>query len=271
METRFEYDLLNYPGLVFSNTNPALLACRAATHAVEFTRPDRCRVLELGCGKGTNLLAQAYIFPESEFTGFDLSASHIEAAKSAAAKININNTFFRQVNILDLNETELGKFDYIVAHGVYSWVPEDVRKKLLAVFRTCLAERGIGYLSFNAYPGCRIRETVWDALRFYTRDIVDVHEKLQRSLSLAREIVGSMDGRVGFKPLFAREVESLFEKGLPFVLHDELSPSLQPFYFHEFAHDLEENDLQFLCSADPLTSFPDNLNESGQKLFQVDG
>lgn len=272
METELEYDLLNYPGLVFSNTSPAHLACRAASHGIEFTRPDKCRVLELGCAKGTNLLAHAYSFPQSEFHGFDLSASHIAAAKAASARIGVSNAFFRQMNILDLDEKELGKFDYIVAHGVYSWVPDEVRRKILSLYKACLAEDGIGYISFNAYPGCHGREILWNAIRFFTKDSGDIEEKLQRSIAVAQSIEASIDDRVRYKPVFSREVESLLDKPLPFVLHDDLSPALQPFYFHEFAGHLEESGLQFLCEADPLTSFTGNLNESGQEFVaSMDG
>lgn len=266
MQTDFEYDLLSYPGLVFSKTNPERLATRAALHSIKASPPDKSRVLELGCGDGTNLLAQAYCFPESKFLGIDLSRAHIESADKAASGIGMTNVTFLQADVLALEEANLGFFDYIVSHGLYSWVPDDVREKVLHLYKSCLAENGVGFISFNAYPGCRYREALWDGLRYFTRDEADVNEKVKRSLMLARVIENSMNESEPYKPFYSMEVERLFEKAPPYILHDDLSPSLQPFYFYEFAADIEKNELQYVCEADPATSFTGNLNETGQKL-----
>src|SRR5215831_9257249 len=102
---------------------------------------DRCRVLELGCGDGGNLIPMAYRLPGSEFVGLDRGERGIEAGRAMARAARVSNIDLRCLDILDTG-SELGKFDYIIAHGVYSWVPELVQERLLAICRTHLNPQG---------------------------------------------------------------------------------------------------------------------------------
>ena len=271
MDKTLEYDIVAYPGQIFSRTNPERLAALASTYGIAAAAPERCRVLELGCGDGLNLLSQAYCFPESEFHGIDLSSTHVEYGTVATRRIGIKNSSLRRADILELEPNSLGKFDYIVAHGLYSWVPPEVREKALELYRECLADNGIGYISFNAYPGCRMREMLWDGLRYFTRGVPDVNDRVKKALTLGKVMERSMpDGKL-YKAVYEDEVGMLFSRPAPFVLHDDLSPALQSFYFHEFAEHLESNDLQFVCESDPGASFTGNLNETALSLIESVG
>jgi 2-polyprenyl-3-methyl-5-hydroxy-6-metoxy-1,4-benzoquinol methylase len=139
MET-VEYDAFPYPAISFAHTNPERMATMAAYSGVTAAQPDKCRVLELGCANGTNLLSHAYCFPNSEFLGIDISSRQIEDANKAAESLRLRNTTFRKCDILELNSSELGTFDFIVAHGVYTWVPTSVRKRILS----CTNYFGVG-------------------------------------------------------------------------------------------------------------------------------
>ena len=82
----------------------------------------RCRVLELGCASGGNLIPMAMDFPDSEFLGIDLSARQIEAGKVHLANLKPRNIELRAASIMDV-DAGYGQFDYIICHGVFSWVP----------------------------------------------------------------------------------------------------------------------------------------------------
>jgi tRNA G46 methylase TrmB len=93
-----------------------------------------CRVLELGCGNGANLIPMALTLPGSRFTGVDLAGTPIAAARTLTDELGLGNIAFHQRDSMEL-EPGFAEFDYIIAHGVYSWVPPPVRDKLLAVCR----------------------------------------------------------------------------------------------------------------------------------------
>src|SRR6478752_7458358 len=116
------YDELPYPTRPRYSTHPDCLALLATLAGMQPTPIDRCRMLELGCGPGGNLLPLADAFPHSQFVGVDLSARQIEMGQEIVRALAMPNLQLEAKSILDI-DASLGEFDYIVAHGVYSWVP----------------------------------------------------------------------------------------------------------------------------------------------------
>ena len=188
MTEQYSYDRVPYPSLTFPKTSPERLASQAAINGLKATDPCECRYLELGCGDGTNLLAHAYLYPKSQFTGIDLSQIHIESANAAAAELGIKNTVFRQMNVMDLKRGDLDQFDYIVAHGLFSWVPEAVRLRVLDIYSEHLNSNGVGYLSYNTYPGCHIRTMFNEIMRYHARKIDEPMQKVNSSVSMIKFI-----------------------------------------------------------------------------------
>src|SRR5438045_961381 len=142
------YDVLPYGDRTFPRTHPDLLATVAMLFGMAPAPPERCRVLELGCAGGANLIAMAEGLPGSDFLGIDLSARQVAAGRERVRAKGLANVELRRMNILDVGE-DFGRFDYILCHGVYSWVPADVRDKILAVCGQNLASRGVAYVSRN--------------------------------------------------------------------------------------------------------------------------
>jgi len=126
---------------------------------------EMCRVLEVGCGDGNNLVPMAVSLPQSEFVCIDLSAVAIEKGKTISAQINLANVRLETLDLLD-DLADLGQFDFIIAHGFYSWVPPHVQKRLLSVCDQHLSSNGIAFVSYNTYPGCHLRKAVRDLMLF---------------------------------------------------------------------------------------------------------
>ena len=93
---------------------------------------DSCRVLELGCSSGGNLLPIAEVYPTSDFVGVDAAGVAINEGKKIVDVCGLQNVNLRQADILDLGD-DIGSFDYIICHGVFSWVPDQVRKRILQI------------------------------------------------------------------------------------------------------------------------------------------
>src|SRR5688500_10900836 len=135
---RAAYAEVPYPGLAFPQSHPDRLATNALLMGMKPAAPEDCRVLELGCGDGGNLIPMAAALEGSEFVGLDLEPSAIARATERAAALGARNATFVAEDLATLDPEQLGRFDYVVAHGVYSWVPRTVADRLLAVCRAVL-------------------------------------------------------------------------------------------------------------------------------------
>ena len=250
METAFSYDTMPYPSKFFLQTHPDRLATIGTFYGMNPPKIETCRLLDLGCGNGSNLIAHAFRLPEAEFVGVDLSGRHIKHAQETTQELNIENIEFREMDVLEMSVEEFGKFDYIIAHGLFAWVPEIVREKILDLCREMLAENGIGYISYNAYPGAHYRELVREMMLFDTKETEDPMEKVGNAITFLTSLMKNATETKAYKPLLLSELQRHFEHDAADIFHDDLAEFYQPFYFHEFASMLEENDLQFLSEAE---------------------
>src|SRR3954466_10350885 len=159
------YDAIPYPTSPFRQTRPERLAAIAKQFGLTPPPAQNCRVLELGCSMGGNLIVMAQDHPESRFVGIDASSRQIADGWKTIDALGLKNIQLRQLDILDIGD-DLGEFDYIISHGVYSWVPPRVQNKMLEVCQRHLAPNGVAYISYNTLPGWHIRGVVRDMM-FY--------------------------------------------------------------------------------------------------------
>ena len=150
------YDEVRYSNYPYAQTHPDRLATVAILYGLEPPDPFHARVLEIGCGAGGNLMAMAAATPGIRAVGVDLAAAPIEeATRGGQAEIGLDNLEFRQADVRALTDGALGEFDYIVAHGVYGWIPEDARDALLALIGE-LAHRGRARVRLLQRPARRL-------------------------------------------------------------------------------------------------------------------
>jgi SAM-dependent methyltransferase len=241
------YDQIRYPSVAFPQTHPDRLAAVGMLTGMDPAPPQRCRYLELGCGSGMNLLSMAPLLPDSTFLGIDLAAGPIEEASASVKALALGNLEFRCGDIAHLGG--LGSFDYIVAHGVYSWVPEYVRKALLALCRAHLAPNGIAYISYNTYPGGHVRQMVRHMMRYHVHGLSDAGERLQQGRALIKFLVDAKSGPELYAQLLERELTHLTKADPGLVQHDDLAEINDPCYFHQFAAAAADHDLQYIAEA----------------------
>lgn len=151
-----DYDAVEYPHAPITTADPDRIAVMGALFGMQPVAPSRCRVLELGCGSGGNLIPLADRHPDSTFFGVDLSPAAIAQGQRRIDALGLTNLRLEQMDVMDFPPAA-GEFDFIVAHGLLSWVPPPVRDRVLAIAGRHLAPQGIAYVSYNAYPGCHLR------------------------------------------------------------------------------------------------------------------
>ncbi|MHB1317830.1 MAG: methyltransferase regulatory domain-containing protein [Anaerolineae bacterium] len=270
------YDDVPYPILCYTQTHPDRLATCARLLGLEPAPVERCRVVELGCASGGNLIPMAATLPESTFVGIDLSARQITEASATVAALGLKNAAFFAIDIRDVTPS-LGTFDYVIAHGVYSWVPPEVRDRLLEVCSANLAPNGVAYVSYNAYPGWHMLQGLREMMLYHIRHETDGHQRAEKARELVALLARSVaDERNHAYGTFIDSYRDLLDKqvqdGRPHVdsviLHDELAEWNDPVYFSQFAAHAGSHGLQFLVEADFPMSMPNNLSSDTFQALQ---
>src|SRR6202030_4098945 len=185
------YDEVLYPATSFPQTHPNRLATIAFLRGLQPAPINNCRVLELGCGVGSNIVGMAFQLPASEFIGLDLARRPIESGQNFVKELGLSNVTLYQMDLCEADSERFGRFDYIIAHGLYSWVPQPVRERILAVCRKMLRPQGVAYISYNAYPGNHLRDLVRGMMRFHTAGFQDPIDKVGQARGLLKFLAES--------------------------------------------------------------------------------
>ncbi|MCA9606834.1 MAG: methyltransferase domain-containing protein [Myxococcales bacterium] len=249
------YDEVPYGGQTVPLAHPERLAIAALKRGLSPAPPDRCRILELGCAEGGNVVPIAFHLDGCEVVGIDGSAVQIERAMEARDRLGLDNLELRHANILELGD-ELGTFDYILCHGVFSWVPEPVRDKILAISKAHLTPHGVSYISYNCAPGWAFRSLMRRALMQRVRGVTDPEERIRR----VRQVIGWMAGSpvkdTPWGQLLAAEAEGVWSHRDAYLVHEYLSEENRAFHFREIVDLAQSHGLAFLSELTRATSDP---------------
>ena len=261
MHTRTDpYDAVAYPGFPYPDTHPDHLAAMAILHGLSPASVERCRVLEIACNEGANLIPMAYAIPKSEFIGFDLAGLPVERGQQRIRALGLANIRLFQGDVLEAG-AELGQFDYIIAHGIYSWVPEPVRNRLLALCRELLTPHGVAFVSYAALPGGHLRNMLREMMLYGVQDIDDPEQKAAAAFACLRFVMNARKPGDPFRALIEDQLKSFEKRSPQAVFHDELSDVYHPLLFTEFIEHARSHSLQYLCEA-VLPPPPDPANNS---------
>lgn len=243
------YDEVPYESTCFPQTHPDRLATLATLFGLTPAPVERCRVLELGCAMGANLLPMAFHLPGSEFVGVDASERQVSKARASAETLGLANVRLEHASILDV-DASWGNFDYLICHGVYSWVPEAVQEKILAIAAENLAPRGIAYVSYNTYPGWHVREAVRHMMRYHAVPFDDVPERIGQARALLEFLAENVDPDSYYGAALQSELTLVNRVRDSYLFHDHLEEINTPLYFHEFVDRAGRHGLGYLAEAE---------------------
>jgi SAM-dependent methyltransferase len=223
-------------------------------------------VLELGCGDGGNLIPMALGLPRASFVGVDLAHDPIARGEALAAELGAGNVQLLQADVAALPD-DLGTFDYVIAHGLYSWIPPRARDALLAVCGRLLAPRGVAYVSYNAYPGSYLRDMARDVLRFHVESVDDPERRMAQARTFMELLART--GQGAFGAVLSDHMRRMLARPDWVLFHDELADVNTPVYFHEFAAHAARHGLQFLAEAHLADSRVGGLPDDVAAAFEA--
>ncbi len=243
------YDQILYPAGVFAFTHPRRLSGLARLFGLSPAPVDSCRVLELGCGNGSNLLPMAEALPGSTFLGLDLASRPIEEGEALRARLGLNNLTLRCQDVLDF-QPEPSSYDYIIAHGLYAWVPPAVQERILAIFETALSPHGVAYVSYNALPGAYLRRPLRDIMRFHAGRTEDPPLLLAKARAIAGFVADHSPETQGiYRQLMGWQRDRIGKLSDGYLFHDDLSSAWEPLYFHQLMERAQQHGLCYLAEA----------------------
>lgn len=263
------YDVVPYEGHCYAGAHIDQLGMIGTLFGMAPANLNQCRVLELGCAAGRNLIPQACAFPGSHFVGIDSSAGQIATGRRMVEALGLTNIELLQADIRKL-PLEGDRFDYIIAHGVLSWVPSDVRDSLFHLCQARLSAQGVAYVSYNTFPGWRLRQIVRDYLAFAVRDQTTAKEKLRT----AREFLAFLQQGLGEskRHLDRAEHEELqFLAAIPdwFLFHDTLEAENQPFHLYQVVAQAKGHGFQYLGDAELSKMVPRDFSKPVQEFLRT--
>ncbi|AHE94185.1 methyltransferase regulatory domain-containing protein [Campylobacter fetus] len=250
------YDDFPYKSKPFANSSIYKLESIATLLGLSPAPVNNARVLEIGCSFGGNLIMSAISNPESEFIGIDISETQINLGKKLIKDMKIKNLKLMQLDISHATQ-ELGKFDYVISHGVYSWVPDDVKNAILGGGRKLLTDNGIMYVSYNTYPGWKYKDIIRDLMVYSSKNETSDIARLEKSKHMLKSYVeyinalpdGSM-GKNGFSSVMLENAKNIADSYENFyILHEYLETFNDPCYFYEFVERAKNQDLEYLIDA----------------------
>ncbi len=264
MSTRDPYDRLPYTDHAYAESHPDRLATVARLAGWVPPALGRARVLELGCGRGGNLLPMASSLPGATLVGVDRSERQIDEARALAAAAGVRNVRFERADVTSFVPTE--DYDFVVCHGLASWISPATRRALLFGAAHALAPGGIAYVSFNVLPGWYDRLAARAFLRAFPSD------GPRASLAWLRDAVSPELG--DYRRRLDAIISRLQETDLAYATHEYLADEHHPLFVRDLLGEASEVGLAYLGDAIPaetsLALLPEAVRERAASLGTVE-
>lgn len=243
------YDALPYESHPYSATHPDHLATIAKLFGLQAPDVDSARVLELGCAAGGNLIPLAVAVPTATFVGVDLSKRQISDGWKLIESLGLKNIELQHRSIADFS-AEDGKFDYILCHGVFSWVDREVQEQIFAICSENLSPNGVAYISYNTNPGWYMRGMVRQMMCYHARQFDDPKSQVEQARALLDFLIkAGSAGDEAYQALLNRELEILRNRQDSYLFHEHLEEVNEPLFFYEFIERAEKHQLRYLAET----------------------
>lgn len=256
---QFEYDKVPYTSYPFPYAYPPHIMAVAVLFGLKPPKLETARVLELGCSAGENIIPFAANYPKSECVAIDLSKIEIEDGQKRLATLGIKNLDLKVANILDIDDS-WGKFDYIVAHGIWSWVPKNVSEKICYISKNNLAPNGVAYVSYNIKPGWNMGMTIREMMQFHTSNFSNVKEQIEQARAFLNFINSVLEGSNSpYAQYVKQEARNLSTKEDSYLYGEYLVEYNHQIYFKDFIAGIRKRGLEYLADTHLTSMYLNNL------------
>ena len=234
--------------------SPTMIA--TAMELAGFNPPDLDQPLnycELGMGFGVSLVAHAACFPRMHFYGNDFNPEHVRYARTLAADAQLPNLTLLEDGFDELLARELPPMDFIVMHGIWSWISPRLRQVIVAFIERRLRPGGVVYVSHNALPGWSSLMPLRELMGLHARHLAPEARTPAEHASRALDFMAGMQRNgaayFGAAPAVPRRLDELRAEDPNYLPHEYLTPDWHPKYAHEVAAELAEAGLSYAARS----------------------
>ena len=261
------YEHHSYPAWSHPQTDPAVTAVAARVAGLDVRDPACATILEIGCAAGHNLLPLAARWPQSRFTGIDFSSSAIAEARETARLAGLANVEFIETDLRTFDPGAGTRYDFIIAHGFYSWVRGEIRQALLDFCATRLSPQGSALISYNTLPGWSLRQSIVDL----TKRLSEITTP-QPFGGNPEQILASLLMAAGNHTPYSRHLtqvlHDMFGKGDYFLQFDDFSPINEPCTFLDFIAHTQRSGLRYLAESLLAEDYPNTLAPEAAEILK---
>lgn len=263
-----EYDLLQYKSFPFAHATAANMFTLAKFLGYNAPNFKTARVLEVGCASGGNLTPQAYDYPDATFCGIDYSKIQIEDGREILAKLKLNNIELLHQSIREFETSDV-EFDYIICHGVFSWVDEATQHDLLKLCQKKLSENGIVYISYNTKPGWNAVQTVRDMMLYHSKKENTAKSRIKVSRSFLSKIEKLNRGKQNaYSQILKEELAKVSKSEDDYFYHEYLEKDNTAFYFKDLVEKVGSFGLEYLTDSELKNSYMGSYSKEVQEVLK---
>lgn len=244
------YDEQVYTSNAFHFSSPGHLRAAAHLYNLDSVPLENARVLELGCAGGGNLLPFAIAYPNAHVVGVDLSTVQIEQGQQVVQALGLKNLHLKAMSLTDITP-EFGQFDYIISHGVFSWIPPEVREAMMRIVRDNLAPNGVAYISYNTYPGWKAGDIVRDAMLLHSHSAQNEADKLTSAKAMLNLLSEGIAPGNALAPSLRAAVAQVRTHSDYYIAHEYLEIFNNPCYLLEFVNMADQHNLTHAGDVEP--------------------
>lgn len=272
-ELKESYDNFLYVSKAFSNTCISSLMAKARIYGLDPVPVEEARVLELGSSCGGNIIPQALYNPTATFTGIDLSPTQVKHGNELIESMGLKNITLLEKDIMDIDDS-FGTFDYIIVHGIWSWVPDVVKDKILSICNRNLSDRGVAYVSYNTYPGWKRLEQLRDIMLYSEKHAPNdsLQERTVYTKNVLKLIAETMkldERSQQISDYKIKNINRVLQSNDYYVGHEYLEAFNDPVYVSEFIERAQEQGCAYIGDETLNRSFITWLNSDVEKNIRT--
>lgn len=225
-------NVVDYPPMSHPSADPLVLAAVARAAGLTVTLPNSAKILDIGCAEGHHILSLASRWPTACCTGLDASPKLIQRASQRAKRAGLSNVAFHEKRLSEFITHE--RFDFIIAHGFFSWVKDEVKVGLMDFIQQHLSPQGVAVVSFNVAAGWKARmEVVKKVLAIQSAGDVDIITALNVLRTLSDEAETTI-------------VNDMLAKGAAILAYDDFAPVMDAWSLGAFVKLAQQHGLMWL-------------------------
>lgn len=230
------YEETPYFSNAFKWCAPGYIRAAAHLYGVKLPEVATARILEIGCAAGGNCLPAAFLYPKATIVGIDISVTQIREGQGVIKRAGLKNIQLYAMCLTEITP-EFGQFDYIIMHGVLSWVPEEIQPALFRVCQQNLSPKGAAYISFNTYPGWKAHELLREMMLWHSAEAASTKERIQKSRELLPFLMQSMAAHNPLQSMLHQIVKNIPTSSNSdyYLAHEYLELHNNPMYLTDFA------------------------------------